>query len=203
MPATTASGTATGTTTPSTSKTPQPSPAQSSVAADPAAASALKACQGKVAAADGVLAAAKTGVTHWAAHVQAQTDRSNGKISVGNMKGRFAKTRSAGPEDQRRYSSALANYRNTKIPCDPVKGAAPAVATRLDQCLARSKAQQPLMKAGASGMADWQHHLASMKRSSKEYVPNAKKIWLDAWRAAPKNINAYRQAVDNFDAPSC
>lgn len=188
---------------PATKKTSAPSPDKSPASVNSAAANALKACQKRVQAADEVLAAAKTGVSHWAKHVQAQADRDDNKISAGQMKNMFAMTRVAGPDDQRRYSSALADYDKAKGSCGQVKGAAPAVSIQLDQCQARSKAQQPVMKAGANGMADWKSHLADMKRSASEYVPNAKQVWLDAAAAAPPNINAYKKAADSFDAPSC
>lgn len=187
----------------SPSQTPKPTSPPSSAKVNPAAARALKSCQHQVQAADAVMAAAKTGVNHWASHVRAQTDQTKGKISVGNMKGKFKKTRLAGPKDQRRYASALADYDQAKASCDKVQDASPAVARRLSQCRTRSKAQQPVMAAGARGMADWKNHLADMARSSSEYVPAAEQIWLQAWRAAPKNIDAYRRAVDRFDAPSC
>lgn len=185
------------------SHSPSPAASTSVARADAVAADGLRACQERGRAADEVLAEADTGVGHWTEHIQAQADHTSGKISVGEMKGHFKRTRLAGPEDQRRYTKAFTRYSRVKGSCHPVKGASPAMDAEFTQCAARFRAQQPVMQAGAKGMGDWKRHLADMKRSSKEYVPKAKQIWLDAAAAAPKNINAYNLAVDGFDAPSC
>ena len=74
-----------------------PSP---SATADPASAAsqkALQACQAKVRAADEVIKQGKTGVEHWAGHIQAQRDGDAGKISTEEMKARFKATRLKGP----------------------------------------------------------------------------------------------------------
>lgn len=184
--------------TPSTPSSPQPSASSARQAA-----SALSACQLKVRQADRVLQEAKTGIGHWAEHVQAQTDANADVISVEKMDGTFKQTRLAGPADQKRYADALSDYRELKGSCQPVKGAPESDAQSLADCAQRSQAQQPVLAAAAAGMKDWRSHLAAMQRSREGHVENAEEIWLKAWRAAPPHINAYQNAAANLDAPTC
>ena len=193
------------TTTAESSPTPSVS-GPSSKPANAAAAQALQACQEKVKAADAVLKQGKTGVEHWAEHVDAQKDYFAGDTSVTQMKGRFKKTRLKGPGDLKRYNDALSTYKGLEGSCAKVKGAEAAVAATLAKCDARSKAQQPVLKATAAGMKDWKNHQTFMARNAlhKEGTPSqAQASWLKQYRAAPKNINAFKKADKNFDAPSC
>jgi hypothetical protein len=186
-----------------------PSPSisvSSSKPVDAAATKALETCQEKVKAADAVLKQGKTGVQHWAEHVKAQKDNLSGKATVDEMKARFKKTRLKGPADLKRYNAALSTYEDVDGSCAKVKGADAAVTATLVKCDARSKAQQPVLKAAAAGMKDWKNHLKFMQRNALHEAgtpSDAQAIWLKQYRAAPKNINAFKKADKNFDAPSC
>ena len=186
-----------------------PSPSisvSSSKPVDAAATRALATCQEKVKAADAVLKQGKTGVQHWAEHVKAQKDNLSGKATVDEMKARFKKTRLKGPADLKRYNAALSTYEDVDGSCAKVKGADAAVTATLVKCDARSKAQQPVLKAAAAGMKDWKNHLKFMQRNALHEAgtpSDAQAIWLKQYRAAPKNINAFKKADKNFDAPSC
>jgi hypothetical protein len=186
---------------PSASTSPSDSPAAA------AAAQALETCRAKVAAADEVLKQGKTGVEHWAIHIQAQKDNLAGKISVDQMKARFKKTRLAGPADLKRYDDALSAYKELDGSCERVEGADTQVATTLARCIKRSKAQPAVLRAAAAGMKDWKAHLTFMQRNAlhKEGTPSeAQATWLKQYRSAPKNINAFKKASADFeDAPSC
>lgn len=180
--------------------TPRPS---SSGGGDSASAE-LKSCRQRVSQADEVLAAAKTGVGHWAEHVQAQTDANEGRITVDEMDDIFARTRLAGPEDQDRYRKAVSGYEDADGRCKAVSGASKRESAALSSCQDRLDAQQPMLKAAAPAMADWKSHLAAMKRSRMRHMDDAEQIWVDAWRAAPPHIEAYDTAADAFrDAPDC
>ena len=191
---------------PSTAESsPSPS-ATPSATANAAAAKALTACQERVRAADAVLKEGKTGVLHWAEHVQAQKDYLAGKATQEEMKGRFKKTRLKGPADLDRYNDALATYDDLEGPCGKVAGADTAVAASLKKCNERSKDQQPVLETTAAGMKDWKAHQKFMQRNAlhKEGTPSvAQATWLKQYRAAPKNINAFKKATANFDAPRC
>ena len=193
---------------PSTAESsPSPSPKASSTTKPAnAAAKALDACRQKVKAADKVRKEGKIGVLHWAEHVQAQKDYLNGKASTEEMKARFKKTRLKGPADLRRYDDALSTYKDLEGSCAKVKGAESEVAATLAKCQKRSEAQKPLMEATAAGMKDWKNHQKFMQRNAlhREGTPSAAQTsWLSQYRAAPKNINAFKKADRNFDAPSC
>jgi hypothetical protein len=185
---------------PSASSTPTTQPASA------AATEALAACQEKVRAADEVLKQGKIGVLHWAEHIQAQKDNLAGKATTEQMKARFKKTRLAGPDDLKRYKAALSTYDDLDGSCAKVKGADSEVAATLARCDKRGEAQQAVLKATAAGMKDWKNHQRFMQRNAlhKEGTPSeAQAIWLAQYRAAPKNIKAFKKANRNFDAPSC
>ncbi len=190
----------TGESSPSPSESATPNPASA------ASKKALEACQAKVSAADEVLKQGKTGVSHWAIHVQAQRDNLDGKITVEEMKARFKKTRLKGPDDLKRYDDALSAYEDLKGSCERVRGAETAVAAALAKCEKRSKAQPAVLKATAAGMKDWKAHQKLMQLNAlhKAGTPSeAQSSWLKQFHAAPKNIKAFKEATADFKAPSC
>jgi hypothetical protein len=187
---------------------PSPS-ASASATAEPASAAsqkALEACQTRVRAADDVLKQGKIGVLHWVDHVKAQTDNFDGKISVEEMRAQFKKTRVKGGADLSRYNDALSTYEDLEGSCGKAKGADSAVAASLKKCSARSKAQQPVLKATAAGMKDWESHQKQMQRNKEHQAGSpsqAQAAWLKQYRAAPENIKAFKKADKNFEAPKC
>jgi hypothetical protein len=53
-------------------------------------------------------------------------------------------------------------------------------------------------------MGDWKQHLADMQRSRTVHVSDAQRVWLNAYKAAPRNIKPYEKAVRKFQkAPKC
>jgi hypothetical protein len=189
-----------------------PSIAESSPSQPPAAEpageeqKALEACQAKVRAADEVIKQGTTGVEHWAGHIQAQKDGNAGKITPEQMKAQFKATRVKGPGDLQRYDDARSTYQDLDGSCDEVAGGDSVVAAALADCNERSKAQKPLMAATNAAMKDWRTHLAFMQRNKlhKAGTPaQALQTWLSQYDAAPKNIRAFENASDDFDAPDC
>ena len=184
-----------------------PSPAATpSATANAAATQALAACKERVRAADAVLKEGGTGVKNWAEHIQAQKDYFSGKATVDEMKARFKKTRLKGPGDLDRYNDALATYDDLDSSCGKVAGADAAVAASLKNCNERSKDQQPVLEATAAGMKDWKAHQKFMQRNAQHEAGSpseALATWLRQYRAAPKNINAFKKATAKFDAPRC
>ena len=186
--------------------TAESSPSPSVDPASAAAKEALEACQAKVQAADEVIKQGKTGVEHWAEHIQAQKDNFEGKATAEETKARFKATRLKGPEDLKRYNDAKAAYEDLEGSCAEVEGADTVVAAGLADCSERSKAQKPLMAATAAGMKDWKAHLTFMQQNKLHQAGSpsqAQATWLKQYYAAPKNINAFKKATENFDAPSC
>jgi hypothetical protein len=204
--ASTASASASPDVTTPTARTPTPSAEASTPRAQPddsAAMADLRACRAKVKAGDEVLAAAKTGMQHWSEHVQAQTDANAGKITVGEMEDIFDRTMKAGDEDEKRYSSAAKSYEDQDGSCREVAGASAKINQQLARCSERGKAQEPVLGAAADGVGDWIKHLGDMRRSEQGKIHNPLQKWLETWRAAPKNIDAYDEAADKFSAPNC
>jgi hypothetical protein len=179
-----------------------------STAAEPASEEqkALEACQAKVRAADEVIKQGTTGVEHWAGHIQAQKDSFAHKISTEQMKAQFKATRLKGPGDLKRYDDARSAYQGVGGSCGEVKRAESVVAAALADCNKRSKAQKPLMAAADAAMKDWKAHLTFMQRNKihRAGTPSeAQATWLRQYGAAPKNIKAFKNATEKFDAPSC
>ena len=181
----------------SASKSPQPGPDASKAPA------ALRECRAKVAAADQVLIEAKDGMQSWSDHLQAQTDFNDGKIDQEEMDDIFDKTRNDGNSDVERYRSAVDRHDSLHGSCGVVPGAPAEIAEGLSRCAQRSRAQQPVLAAADAGMTDWRVHLADMAKSDKGKIHNPQAKWIRTWRAAPKNINAYNKAVQEFSAPRC
>ena len=188
--------------TPSPSATPSPS-TRSAPPKDAAATAALRACRAKVKAGDEVLATAKTGMQHWSDHVQAQTDANSGEITVGEMEDIFDRTMKAGDEDEKRYHAAVRTYEDQDGSCREVAGASAKITEQLARCSKRAQAQEPVLAAADDGMADWIKHLGDMRRSDQGKIHNPEQKWLETWRAAPKNIDAYKEAADKFSGPDC
>jgi hypothetical protein len=209
--ATTAGPQAASSTTAAESQAPSiaessPTPSATADPASAASAKALEECQAKVAAADKVIKQGKTGVEHWAEHVQAQKDYLAGKGTVEEMKARFKKTRLKGPGDLDRYNDALSAYKDLEGSCGKVKAAESVVAASLNKCEMRSNAQKRLMAATAAGMKDWKSHISFMQRNAlhREGTPaEAAATWEKQYEAAPENIKAFKKATDDFKAPDC
>ena len=140
---------------------------------------------------------------NWSDHVQAQTDANAGKITAREMEDIFERTMKAGDEDEKRYRAAQRSFKDQKGSCKEVSSASADVRKRLARCAERQRAQEPVLGAANDGMADWIRHLDEMRRSAQGKVHNAQQKWLQTWRAAPKNINAYRDAAKKHSAPRC
>ena len=136
-----ASVTASSTTPSATSATPSQTPtAKPSKSVDPntvKAEEALKTCQAKVSAGDKVIEEAKTGVGHWASHVESQRLADEGEISIDEMKARFKETRLLGPGDQKRYRDAVNAYQDEDGTCSEIDKAPRAIAASLEKCASR------------------------------------------------------------------
>jgi hypothetical protein len=140
---------------------------------------------------------------NWSDHVQAQTDGNAGKITAEEMEDIFDRTMKAGDEDEKRYSAAEKRFEDQDGSCKEVAGAAADVTKQLARCAERERAQEQVLRAAKDGMADWIRHLGDMRRSEQGKIHNPQQKWLETWRAAPKNINAYDDAIEKFSAPRC
>jgi hypothetical protein len=156
-----------------------------------------------VRAADAVIREARTGVGHWSQHVKAQSDANAGIVTVPEMDAIFKRTRLAGPGDVQRYGAAVSAYHAQTATCSTVSGAPATVGDKLTTCSDREKAQGPVLTAAADAMADWKSHLAKMQLSKMGHVANPQGVWIQAWRAAPPHINAFKKAFREFHAPPC
>jgi hypothetical protein len=191
--------TATPSETPTATPSSTPKPDSKAVKAQ----QALDDCRAKVEAGDAVIKEAKTGVAHWAGHVNAQVLADRGAITITQMRDRFTETKLKGPADQKRYRDALKEYENQDASCKKVEKAPSKINATLAKCATRSSDQRPVLATGAAGMRDWASHLAAMQRDKNEHVANAQAIWVKAYRAAPTNINAFNRAVASYDPPKC
>jgi hypothetical protein len=163
----------------------------------------LRTCRAKVEAGDKVLATAKKGMQNWSNHVQAQTDANAGEITTGEMDDIFERTMKAGDEDEKQYEAAVKSFEGRKGTCREVRGASAQVARQLARCADRQRAQEPVLRAAEDGMQDWIAHIGDMRRSAQGKLHDPAQKWLETWRAAPKNIDAYNEAVDKYSAPDC
>ena len=72
------------------------------------------------------------------------------------------------------------------------------------KCQKRSDDQASVLKTAAAAMGDWKQHLADMQRSRVQHNSDAQQVWINAYKAAPPNINAYEKAAKKLKkAPKC
>lgn len=164
--------------------------------------SRLASCQARVRAADRVIAAAKPGAKHWSQHVGAQFEADAGRITVPQLDEVFSQTRVLAPADLSSYDDAVLAYNRIPGPCTGIT-ATGKIKTELKACSARALAQEPVLSAADRVLKDWGTHSASMTRSEQERVANAAEIWIEQYRAAPVNIDAWNEAVQGYDPPTC
>ncbi|MGB8382141.1 MAG: hypothetical protein WCG47_13045 [Dermatophilaceae bacterium] len=181
-------------------------PAQS--AQDAAAAALLSACVARQSAAQGVVAAAKTGAGHWRDHVQGQADVDAGTRSSVEVKANtWAPTRAAGPSDVAGYDAAVTTY-NGVPGCAGVES---TVATgelkgKLNACAERQKTLDTYLGSAKAVMDDWRSHLMQMAQHAAGEVDGTHALdnWMAAYRNAGPNLNAYAAAEAALAAaPPC
>jgi hypothetical protein len=198
---------ATGQTTPSehAGHTAAPAPSlESSASPLLADAGSLQACVSEVAAADAEVAAAKTGIDHWAEHIQARTDLLTGAQPKELTKAIWKRTREAGPADLTRHQQAVAAHARQAGSC--ARAASADAGPQLDACQQRLRILDKAVTAGTAGMADWKAHQNAMAahKAGEIDAAHAQTMWVAAWAAAPKNIDAFRAAHTALRAaPAC
>lgn len=167
-------------------------------------ANAVTACSKGIATAERAVSVAGPGVRHWNGHVQARTDMMAGRITVNQMKAIWKRTRLAGPGDQRTYGKARSDYSGAAKACAPLREVSgePVAADCVDRAVITDRA----VKAADAAMGDWQSHLDAMAKfaAGGMTVERSQQLWVQAWRTAPTNINAYNDGVAELDrAASC
>lgn len=163
-------------------------------------------CAAEVANVEVAVDAARRGVDHWSAHVQARTDMLRGRISVEKMEAIYARTKRQGPADHQRFSAAVSHIEH-QVACQKMKGR-PAGSTGIQSrdCLARSKTATAALAAAKSTMDEWLTHLHHMEQYADGGMRTGKalKLWIQAWRNAPEGISAYHaRLADLAAAPPC
>jgi len=183
-------------------------PSATSAASGSALEDSLVACRDAVAAADAAVGEARTGVGHWATHVQARVDFEAGRIDEATQKQRWAETRVLGPGDQARFAAADAAFQPRAEACAEVNLAAESTAlgTSVEACQQRTAALTAAVEAGRAAMTDWSNHLADMKARVDGAIDSSEggDRWDHAFHMAPGNINAFREAETALSqAPAC
>jgi hypothetical protein len=181
-------------------------PAQSNdepAVADANAANGAVACREALAAADAVLAAAREGLPHWSAHVQAEIDYRALRITRDEQKKIFAETRALGLQDIHVFKERDDAYKARADACGQLD---PATVPDAANCVDRNNATTDAVEAGRKAMTDWETHLTNMaKFRLGELDPShAQHLWEQAAQQGPANIDAFRtadQALQN--TPAC
>jgi hypothetical protein len=178
---------------------------QPSVSVTPLLAVPLAACVAEVAATDAEVDAARVGIGHWIEHIQARTDLLSGAKSEEVTKAIWKRTREAGPADLTRYQQAVAEHAQRSGAC--VRAARSSRASsQLSACQLRLRVLNQAVAAGAAGMGDWKAHQDAMAAHKAGEIDSAhaQTMWVAAWTAAPKNINAFKAADAVLrTAPAC
>ena len=165
----------------------------------------LRACAAHVSKAERVVEVAAAGVSNWSSHVQARTDMLEGRISERQMEAVWNRTQHAGPVDQRRFHAAMQAY-DSKPRCGQLNRVPAAHRHITTDCVRRSQSATRALAAAEKAMGDWKIHLANMAKYAhgKMSASLAQGKWVKAWRNAPTNISAYRDARTTLNhAPPC
>lgn len=180
------------------------------VDSDEAAADAVEACATRLDAGTDAIDEATTGIEHWAGHIGARADWLAGRLSDEQKAARYAETKLAGPDDQRRFHAASAEYESLEdcselddlVDADDTDGNADVIGA----CLDRQERTAAVITAGTAAMADWGAHLDAMAAHASGDMPadEANETWVQAATTAPTNINAFEDARDQWErAPEC
>lgn len=159
-----------------------------------------EACAREIATTQAVEYAARIAATHWREHVQARTDLLAGRNSEAATKAIWKRTRLAGPADIARLGAAATEQRKADGGCAKLTG------TSVVACRQRLAALDAAASAGRAAAADWASHLAMMAaHAAGDFdAEHAQHMWVAAWTAAPKNLNAWARAEAAVaKAPAC
>lgn len=163
----------------------------------------LKGCAAAVERATDVVAAARVGVGHWQSHVQARTNMLADRISEKQMNAVYEATTKHAPADHDRFRKAMADFKGG-LPCENLRSADGGEAA--SDCLARSEAATKAVSAARNAMTDWishAHHMAAYEDGGMS-TGKALRLWVKAWRSAPRDIKAFDQASRELaKAPPC
>lgn len=160
----------------------------------------VDACEAEVDAAETVVQAAEVAAGHWEEHVQARTDLLAGKNTEAETRAIWKRTRLAGPDDFKRLSEAVTAHAPTRGSCAKLTGSVAA------NCKQRIAALDEAMRTGRGASGDWNAHLDAMAaHAAGDFgAEHAQDLWVQAWQAAPKNLNAFAKARDALaKAPAC
>ena len=167
---------------------------------------AIEQCAAEIADVEVAVDAARRGIDHWSAHVQARTDMLAGRISEKKMEAIYDRTRAQGPADHQRFSAAVSHVRS-QIPCQDAKGLLDgSTGAPGRDCLVRSQKAEAALGAAQSTMDEWLTHLHHMEKHADGGMRTGKalRLWIQAWRKAPEGISAHEQAAaDLAVAPAC
>jgi hypothetical protein len=128
--------------------------------------------------------------------VQARSDLLAGKNSAETTKAIWKRTRLAGPADIATLKAAITAQANADGGCAKLPGACSQRLTALDRAATANEA----------AARDWENHLAAMAAHAAGDFDSdhAQQMWVAAWTAAPKNLNAAAQADAALAAaPAC
>ncbi|WP_132156312.1 hypothetical protein [Kribbella antiqua] len=167
-----------------------------SPSATPTVQSSADACAAEIRTTEAVVTAAHTAAGHWREHVQARTDLLSGKNSEETTKAIWKRTRLAGPTDIATLKAAITAQAKAQGGCAKLPGACSQRRTALDRAASANEA----------AARDWENHLAAMAAHAAGAfdADHAQQMWVAAWTAAPKNLNAAAQADAALAAaPAC
>jgi hypothetical protein len=168
----------------------------------------VRACRHEIAKAHHAVSVARPGVRDWNDHVRARTAMLKGRISEKKMNAIWDRTRSRGPADVRRFEAALRPYHG-RPRCRDLQSARHVPRSQralVTRCETRSRAVTKAVADAAATIGDWKAHLKHMDTYADGGMTSgtAQRLWVKAWRSAPKNISAFRAAGDRLrKAPPC
>jgi len=166
----------------------------------------LSACQHALTLGDAVADAADASHRDWGAHVQAQLELDQGKITLAQTLARWASSKRPGPSDVAAFTTARAAWAKASGACQTMASKATTTSDRADAaaCMARSAAVQAVVATGADVNAEWADHLQMMANKAHTDAAAYSQRWRQMVQQAPGTLRAYEQARSRLAAaPRC
>ena len=150
-------------------------------------------CQQVIAALAPPRRAAAAALAQWGVHVGAMNKLVSGKISLSQASAFWNRTRVGAKRLLARYDAAVRARADADVSCPDEHSGAQAVHA---SCRAAVTAERRELRAAATAIATWRHHVVDMEmlRMGRMSVAQASRMWLRNWRKGVAQLESYHEA---------
>lgn len=157
-------------------------------------------CREQVHAGNRAVKAARKSYKDWYAHVHAELDLDNGKITFDQAQAIWQRTHKLGNKDMSRFDSIKIVYETQNKACSkvvPQQVLAPFADDARD-CKKRAGMIAKTIAAGSKVATDWSKHTMQHRTKQTADPSEYHENWMAAVRKAPKHLKAFRTQYAKF-----